>query len=348
MWMVNFWIHFGEKKTQRRSRKIGGKWKVKEIGGDAFPPSVPSPTWIGTRAVRQSRGAGRTIPQSGGFEKYLTIIHGGRGSSTSRPNIVATKSHARIHFPFPFLHFKFSPGLRDRNRQFPIRSTSSSAPFFFRLPGGRDISLRGDIVQDFLLRKNAPIYTLPSGRVVPRFFNIRRSRAKWDDDSKNYNSRIAIFSTSFSFSKASEYIDAWTTFRSLRIFIWISNIRVRTSHVHETNELQACWEGKSKKEITKNSKNRTHSDYLPLQIFHYSRETNRSWEREKGKKNSRATDQNEKNANTVDGKPQSSVEEREPLKAGHPRRIGDRSFIDRSRNRLGEATLERTRDGRRR
>lgn len=79
MWMVNFWIHFGEKKTQRRSRKIGGKWKVKEIGGDTFPPSVPSPTWIGTRAVRQSRGAGRTIPQSGGFEKYLTIIHGGRG-----------------------------------------------------------------------------------------------------------------------------------------------------------------------------------------------------------------------------------------------------------------------------
>lgn len=188
MWMVNFWIYFGEKKTQRRSRKIGGKWKVKEIGGDAFPPSVPSPTWIGTRAVRQSRGAGRTIPQSGGFEKYLTIIHGGRGSSTSRPNIVATKSHARIHFPFPFLHFKFSPGLRDRNRQFPIRSTSSSAPFFFRLPGGGDILLRGDIVQDFLLRKNAPIYTLPSGRVVPRFFNIRRSRAKWDDDSKNYNS----------------------------------------------------------------------------------------------------------------------------------------------------------------
>lgn len=73
---------------------------MKEIGGDAFPPSVPSPTWIGTRAVRQSRGAGRTIPQSGGFEKYLTIIHGGRGSSTSRPNIVATKSHARIHFRF--------------------------------------------------------------------------------------------------------------------------------------------------------------------------------------------------------------------------------------------------------
>lgn len=135
---------------------------MKEIGGEAFPPSVPSPTWIGTRAVRQSRGAGRTIPQSGGFEKYLTIIHGGRGSSTSRPNIVATKSHARIHFPFPFLHFKFSPGLRDRNRQFPIRSTSSSAPFFFRLPGGGDILLRGDIVQDFLLRKNAPIYTLPS------------------------------------------------------------------------------------------------------------------------------------------------------------------------------------------
>lgn len=87
--------------------------------------------------------------------------------------------------------------------------------------------------------------------------------------------------------------------------------------------------------------------FTPPNISLFTRNKSILREREKGKKNSRATDQNEKNANTVDGKPQSSIEEREPLKA-HPRRIGDRSFIDRSRNRLGEATLERTRDGRRR